>query len=364
MRQPRKAGRPVGKFTQHRKLDKLRDILTASPNGLSLAELSIALRVSPRSVRRYLGEYARIEEIESVPLARGGAHVWRIKPGERSRKVALRRVQAFGLLALRPSLACFAGSALHDELESAFQEVARVAQRPVKATTGGALPRDVSLEGRLLVHTRGAQILADSELIDTFFQAIVDRRAVVVSFHEGVLNRPASLLMAPRGLGVFEDELFVLGPCLPWRKDEVDELVPVLVDARVDPIALMTVAEATILEHAVADDPAFSLDGYTEGAFGFRTLAQPERVVVEFARELAVEVRARKWHPSQRVAMSGDGRVRLVLTTPNLPQVMRWVMSYGSKARVIEPPALQARMDEELRAMRTQGEERGRSKAK
>src|SRR5579883_1473032 len=96
-----RVGRPVGRFTTHRRLDKLRDVLQANPSGLLLEELATLLHVTTRSVRRYLGELERVTEIETVATIPGGAHLWRIKPSERGRTVALRRTQAYGMLAAR-----------------------------------------------------------------------------------------------------------------------------------------------------------------------------------------------------------------------------------------------------------------------
>jgi len=96
-----RVGRPLGKFTQHRRLDFLREKLETHAAGLTLEELATILRVTTRSVRRYLHELGLITELESIPGRPGAAHVWRIKPSERGRNVALRRTQAYALLAAR-----------------------------------------------------------------------------------------------------------------------------------------------------------------------------------------------------------------------------------------------------------------------
>src|SRR5579884_3688761 len=94
----RRVGRPTGKFTQSRRLEFLRDKLEAHAAGLTLEELATMLHVSTRSVRRYLKELSVITDVESLAVSPGGAHVWRIKPSERGRSVALRRTQAYALL--------------------------------------------------------------------------------------------------------------------------------------------------------------------------------------------------------------------------------------------------------------------------
>src|SRR5258708_23969847 len=147
-KQPR-VGRPVGKFTQHRRLDFLREKLEAHAAGLTLDELAGMLRVTTRSVRRYLRELARVTELESIEVRPGGAHLWRIKPSERGRSVALRRTQAYALLAARRVFDVLKGSALFDEIDVALRQVEQVAHRPfVRAAVRGDISSDARLEDR------------------------------------------------------------------------------------------------------------------------------------------------------------------------------------------------------------------------
>src|SRR5262245_17233413 len=87
----RARGRPRGPFTQHRRLDALRSLLQRHPKGLTIYELARELDVTPRSMRRYLGEVKReIDLISSVDKP-GGARLWRLAPSEVPRKVEVRR---------------------------------------------------------------------------------------------------------------------------------------------------------------------------------------------------------------------------------------------------------------------------------
>ena len=137
-----RVGRPTGKFTQHRRLDVLKEKLEAHAGGLSLEELAAMLRITTRSVRRYLRELALVTELESIEVRRGGAHLWRIKPSERGRTVALRRTQAYALLASRRVFDPIRGSALFDEIDVALRQVEQVAHRPAVRTAGARRGRE------------------------------------------------------------------------------------------------------------------------------------------------------------------------------------------------------------------------------
>ena len=64
------------------------------------------------------------------------------------------------------------------------------------------------------------------------------------------------------------------------------------------------------------------------------------RVLIEFDRNVADEIRSRKIHPSQKIATAADGRVRLSVVVSELDKITRWILGFGMAACVIEPEAL------------------------
>jgi predicted DNA-binding transcriptional regulator YafY len=55
-------------------------------------------------------------------------------------------------------------------------------------------------------------------------------------------------------------------------------------------------------------------------------------------------VRGRQWHASQQVTDLPDGRSRMTMRLTGLEEVERWVLSWGTHATVIGPPALADRV--------------------
>ena len=72
-------------------------------------------------------------------------------------------------------------------------------------------------------------------------------------------------------------------------------------------------------------------------------------VIKRIAGELQ-DIRAMRVHPAQRLAAASDGRVRLSVSVPSLEEVTRWVLGFGSAARVIEPIELRDAVVRELRS--------------
>jgi len=73
-----------------------------------------------------------------------------------------------------------------------------------------------------------------------------------------------------------------------------------------------------------------------------------EKVRVWFSREVADEIRERRWLAGQSVEETGDGIV-ISGEVAGLAEVERWVLSYGPAARVLEPRELRESVARKLR---------------
>jgi predicted DNA-binding transcriptional regulator YafY len=70
-----------------------------------------------------------------------------------------------------------------------------------------------------------------------------------------------------------------------------------------------------------------------------------------YAAQLAQE---RRWHPTQEVVpLNAKGnRVEIRFEIGRLEEVLRWVLSFGSQAKVLGPPELVKLVNVEIAAMR------------
>jgi proteasome accessory factor B len=66
----------------------------------------------------------------------------------------------------------------------------------------------------------------------------------------------------------------------------------------------------------------------------------PERVDIEFQPAVADYVKARTWHPSQRLREIENGGVAVTLDVCLDRALQSWILSFGPFARVTAPPAL------------------------
>ena len=78
-----------------------------------------------------------------------------------------------------------------------------------------------------------------------------------------------------------------------------------------------------------------------------RAMADAQRSI-EFDAQAAEYIRARRVHGSQRLATIAGGGVRLTMTIGDLTQVVSWILEWGARAKVLEPPELIDRVRAEL----------------
>jgi predicted DNA-binding transcriptional regulator YafY len=339
-------GRPAGGFTQHRRLDRLREVLENQPLGLTLEALAGTLNVTQRSVRRYLRELdgtkpeEKYELLEYVETKKGGPLLWRIKPGERGRAVLLRRAQAYALLATRGALEVLRGSALYDEADLALAQIAKIAKTPFRASGKAEISGDRSLENRFFIVPPPARsYAARGEDLDELFRAVADLRVLLYkpraprggagSQPPRVTDSRERVAFHPYALVVHDGAIVVLGiHPTPKRQPEID----------VVPLESMTDIRTSETEHFELPD-SFDPSAFVHAHFG---VARPARTrfVVEFDARVADDVKARRLHPQQRIATASDGRVRVSLPLVDPRAAIAFVLSWGDAARVVEPPDL------------------------
>ena len=330
----RARGRPKGKFTQHRRLDRLREILEKHPRGISLYDLAESLQVTVRSMRRYLKEIEREYDLESVPSRGGGPLLWKVRSGEMPRKVELRRTQAYALLAARRLFEPMRGSALFDEIDHAVMKLLALAQRPGRGPNAGLA--DVRLEERFLYLPHAPKNYAErTEELDDLFQAVSDLRPLSLLYKSAVRSDEERITIHPYALVLHRDSIYCVG--FHTGRQEIRTFV----------LDRMRDTECIFSERF--ELPAdFHIDQYFQGEFGIWRDPQQQKVVLEFDAHAAEYIRARRVHASQRLATIAGGGVRLTMTIGNLTQVVSWVLEWGARVKVIEPAELIDRVRNEL----------------
>jgi predicted DNA-binding transcriptional regulator YafY len=307
------------------------------------------LRITTRSVRRYLRELALVTELESIEVRPGGAHLWRIKPSERGRTVALRRTQAYALLAPRRVFDPIRGSALFDEIDVALRQVEQVAHRPAgRPAVRGEASSDARLEERFAYIPPPPRAYANrGEDVDVLFEAVAELRVVRFRYRDGIADAAKDGRDGGTRITAHPFALVLQGGAIVCIARDVDRAA-----GRAFVLDRMTALEASPDERFELPFD-FNLSEWLQGDFGVGAAPRTVKLLVEFELRAAESVRARRVHPSQKLAVAADGRVRASLSLPEsaevLARVRSWLLGFGASVRVIEPRELAEDIALELR---------------
>lgn len=231
---------------------------------------------------------------------------------------------AFGEDLLRP----LEGTVFHDSIRSALQKI----RSALGAEVGVFLER-LGQSFRVLPgpHKSYAE---QRDVIRTLSQAVLGRRSVRIRYRTGRTGELSTRRVDPYRVWYRSGALYVIGH--DHKSGEV----------RTFAVDRVRAAELDDREFGVPAD--FDFDAYTASAFG--VVAEPAtRVRIRFDARLALQVEERVWHPSQRLERLPGGGVELALEVGGLEELRSWVLSFGSGAEVLEPAALRADVEAELR---------------
>lgn len=115
--------------------------------------------------------------------------------------------------------------------------------------------------------------------------------------------------------------------------------------------AVPRIKSAALLDEKFERPEGFTLDGFFGAGFGLIPGGEPETIRIRFTDWAAAYVQEHEWHPTQKIATKRDGSAELTMECAVNGQLVSWVLSFGSCARVLGPEGLQLAVSEEARTM-------------
>ncbi len=95
----------------------------------------------------------------------------------------------------------------------------------------------------------------------------------------------------------------------------------------------------------------FSITKVLSGSFGVFEGGKKHRIRLQFDAFAGRLVSERTWHESQRIKPARDGSMTMQLELGGLEEIQRWILSWGSHVRVLEPQELAERVATEAQAV-------------
>ncbi len=282
------------------------------PNCSSMAR---EWEVSRKTIQRDM-EYMRYQL--DAPLEYSAKHRGYLYTEEQYKLPAIdiRESDLFGVYLADKLLVQYEGTPIYDSLCSVFKKIEQ------------SLPEKVSLDSRdqekFTVLAPFSTTIAP-DVWETMISSLRTSRRVTVEYRTPGKS-PLSRTMDPYHAVRFEGDWYIVGYC------HLRQAI------RTFSMSRMVRAAQSGEIFAVPDD--FDFQKLSGSRFGVHWGVDDTRVEILFSKAVADYVRERNWHPSQTLTEHEDGTVTLALTVNHLLELKRWILSWGSEARVLAPDDL------------------------
>jgi predicted DNA-binding transcriptional regulator YafY len=299
--------------------------------GATLEELAESL--PPDSQRHARTVRRDLEALEaSFPVVterRNGKTVWRLMDGyKRSLKLSFSQTELMALVFSKDLLKPLDGTELQASLDSALQKM--TAALPSEGASFVGNLRDFFSVG-LGPHKKYRE---HRDTIETLTRAISRSRTVQIRYFSASRNATTRRNIDPYRLWYAQGALYLIGYC-HLRED-------------VRLFSVDRIRSITITNEPCQMPLGFDVDEYVANTLMVMR-GPPIEVRLRFDRTAAPWVRDREWHRSQRLEPARGGALIMTLQVADTPELVGWILSFGSRVKVLAPESLKGRVREEAR---------------
>ena len=285
------------------------------------SKLARELEVSTKTIQRDI-EFMR--DRLGLPIQYDQAHFGFVytEPVTNFPSIKVSEGEVVALLVAQKALEQYRGTSFEKPLRSAFSKITEGLKNDI-AFSWGDVDSAISFRGIGVT-------IADLELFDTVSRTVLGSRELAFEYKKLGSTRHEERRVQPYHLGCIENQ---------WYLFAFD-----LIRKQLRTFALPRMRKARDT-HARFKRPAdFSIAKHLGDSFGVFTGNAKHRVRIRFDAFAARLIHERTWHASQKIKPLGNGEVELTMTLGGLEEIERWVLSWGTHARVIEPAALVRRI--------------------
>jgi predicted DNA-binding transcriptional regulator YafY len=226
--------------------------------------------------------------------------------------------ELMALLVAQRALEQYRGTPFHRQLSVAFEKISGGLKDHISFSPSNDLQavsfRNIGL-GK-----------SDLVVFDTLSEAVLKRRVVKFAYRKPGETIESDREVEPYHLSHRENLWYLIGVDRGRRALRT--------------FAVPRISAITLTKNKFVRSPDFVPEKFFASALGVLGGEADNRIVVRFQREAADRVREREWHETQTMHELPDGSMELSMRLGALPEVARWVLSWGGAAEVIDPPAL------------------------
>jgi proteasome accessory factor B len=300
------------------------------PNCRSLAE---RLEVTDKTVQRDIS-FMRDELGLPLKYDRGMHGYTYIGAIDQCPAFGLGARELSGYLRAREAIGYLSGTALEQTMRDLFSPLSQMVERQFKVSW-----EDIE---RCISRRASGLARADPEIFGRLAEALLRRREASFHYHKIGADRSEQRRIQPFHLGEVDGCWYVIGHDLKRRALRT--------------FALPRISRVRLEANEFVQAEEFDGAAYLERSFSVWSIKEGESaqlVVVELRGYAARMAQERRWHPTQELKRldSAGERVALSFQIGRPEELFRWVLSWGSKARVVGPASLKERVSAELARM-------------
>ena len=309
--------------------------LLGRPQGATIKEMMEELGLSRSTVYRELNVLERQFGIPLYKEEDTRPNRWKIMPDYlkspstlKVPDINLNFMEILSLCLLESHKSYYRGTEIEKSISSAFSKLKMF----VPDSLLGKIDKIKSLFIPASKFTKDYK--GKEHIIDRLTEAMLSQRRCIAEYHSFTSDEVKKFRIAPLSFFEYNQGLYIFA-CA----EGYDDILTLAVERFKD--VCLTSEE---FEYPEGFDPNQRLE-YAFGIVG----GEPVEVKIWFSSEQARYIRERRWVKEQRITTRKDGSIVIRMKISGLYEVMRWVLSYGADAKVLEPESLREKMEEELR---------------
>jgi len=304
--------------------------LVSSRYGKSTGDLARELECHSRTLYRDL-EALQVAGFPMYTERVEGKNLWSLLDTVKHQMpIPFSLTELMALYFSRNMLRVFKDTALYDSLESLFQKI----KTTLPAESIAYLKNvEQTLSVGLKPYKEHGRF---KEIINQVNEAAVKRRSLEMVYYTMSRKKESRRKVDPYRIWFFNGTFYLIGYC--HLRGEV----------RIFALNRIKLLHQTGEVFAVPED--FDLEDFLRPSFGVFQ-GEPIKVKVWFAPDIAGYIEEKVWHESQKIDTLDDGSIIFEAEVAGTDEIRFWIMSWGSKALVLEPSSLRAEIRSEVAQM-------------
>jgi len=309
---------------------KIIQTLISSRQGKSAADLAAELECHPRTLYRDL-EALQVAGFPIYTERVAGKNLWSLLDTVKHQiPVPFTLTELMALYFGRDMLKVFKDMVFYDSLESLFQKV--------KTTLP---PESIkylkNVEQTLHLSMKPYKEYGKfKEILNRVNDAAINRKSIEIVYFTMSRKKETRRRVDPYRIWFFNGTFYLIGLC--HMRNEV----------RIFALDRIKMLHQTKKTFEVPED--FSLEKFMGPSFGVYQ-GPPIKIKVWFHPDVAGYIKEKIWHESQKIHPQNDGSIIFEAEVAGTDEIRFWIMSWGSKAEVLEPESLREEIRTEAEMM-------------